>query len=249
MGTRFPSKEKEEQLMQAFFEGAAGFGILLFLVLVIWKWGVRPLRPPKITESFDYHHHPEYRAQVDAHLALVASKPQATPYLAQIAQEVKILAQEKILPKLIPEKPASVEEPTQIGSEIDNLAVNNPPEYLKRIMKCIEDIYAAKDENGNPLRASLARDKFVPAIIKQVEWDYLIGPEVPGTKQPGIFRELDMIHNHALPESQQEVEHYFLLGYVGGYKDLPAVEEAVKAIAPWVVQEWREWQESQKGKK
>lgn len=227
--------------MQAFLEGVAGFGILLFLIWITWKWGIRPLRPPKINESFDYHHLPEYRARIDAHLAHITSAPQPTPYLVQIAQAVR----EKLPSASVEESPklAPVVVEEQVGSEIDNLAVKDPKAYLERMLGCLDRVYDAKDKNDKPVREKLAREKLVDTgLLTQSEWDYLIGPEVAGTKQPGILRELGMVHNHALPESRIEVKHYFMMGYLGWYGyDIPGLIDAIKAIDPSVIEQWEEW--------
>lgn len=231
-----------QDIIGALLCGGIGYGGWRVIRFITYK--------PPVTRSLDYLYRPEMRKRFDAELeaARIARENQPEPMIARVAQEARILVQDKILPKFVPEKPepVPVEEPVQIGSEIDNLAFKDPKAYLELIMGCIEKLYTPDPDGIKPAH-TLSRDKIVPKVLRQIDWDYLIGPETAGTKQPGILRELNMVHNHKLPESRQEVEHYFLLAYVGAYsKEVPAVEDAVKAIAPWIVQEWEELQKERK---
>lgn len=204
---------------------------------------------PPVTRSLDYlYGSPELRARLDAEIVETARQRanQPAPIAVRMVQEIYARVQEKLPSPPVEEspKPAPVAVEEQVGSEIDNLAVKDPKAYLERMLGCLDRIYDAKDKDGKPVREKLAREKLVDntGILTQSEWDYLIGPEVAGTKQPGILRELGMVHNHTLPESRIEVKHYFMMGYLGWYGyDIPGLIDAIKAIDPSVIEQWEEW--------
>ena len=209
--------------------------------VAIWKWVARMCYHPHPTQSLNYLTDPEYRAHVDT---LLACSGPTKPLPAQVLDQAKNIPHKivelKERVKAAPAKDIPVESQAE-GNRLLRLAHYEPHAYIKLIFEAIGALYTSQDKQGRAIKDCLTRDGVVPDILSQAMWDHLIGPEKEGgTKEPGILRELSLIKNGALEETQYETEKVFLMGYLRAYAPLNSmVAPVVQSIDSDVFQEWK----------
>jgi hypothetical protein len=146
-------------------------------------------------------------------------------------------------PPVIQQVLASEPEPVisiPVSNRLQDLIEIDPYKWLGQVVAAIIKLYQLQKRLGK-----FSREKSVPTLMSQVQWDYLIGPAEPGSKQPGLFRNLELLIQESQgvrfqEENMNVTTNIVTLWYITNYGHLPAVDAEVYAFAPTIWQSYHE---------
>lgn len=237
------------------FEWGATIGLFILLFIGGYKIAKALLWRPKPHETLDYYRGTDdYRASIDverepAHpagsspwwfqaLQILLEHLSQQRQLPPVVQSPPVEAPALVAPLSIPAPTAPAPEPVAearlSAGQLEQLQSSDPEAFVAAILDVITRLYVANADRH------FSRDGLVkPKVVEQSEFDFWIGPERSGTKQPGFLRQIDgLIVGNQFQANREECTTLALLYFLGLYGDRQEVQNAVRKIDHELVEDW-----------